>query len=72
VLTVDQRTGQLHAANLGDSGFLVYGPSTQEGMEVGGWGGAGCVNWFAGRSQQGSCVWPTWAVCAPLFQVLLA
>uniref|UniRef100_A0A7S3VT51 Protein phosphatase n=1 Tax=Dunaliella tertiolecta TaxID=3047 RepID=A0A7S3VT51_DUNTE len=33
VLTVDQRTGQLHAVNLGDSGFLVLGPA--KGVEGG-------------------------------------
>lgn len=35
VLTVDQRTGQLHAANLGDSGFLVLGPAKDEDVGTG-------------------------------------
>lgn len=35
VLTVDQRTGQLHAANLGDSGFLVLGPAKEVEVRLG-------------------------------------
>eukprot|EP00983_Pelagomonas_calceolata_P002101 71233-Pelagomonas_calceolata.AAC.4 len=68
VLTVDQRTGQLHAVNLGDSGFLVLGPA--KGVEVGGVCSSGeCKQWErslgawllsvkAGRPRKSGCgVW---------------